>query len=622
MRRSNSTRSASQLTVLITIIVAMTTLYFTRVVLVPLALAILFAFLLAPVVRLLDRARIPRIISSVGIVVVTVAGLALLGWVVTGELVDVANQLPAYRSNIRAKIALIYTPKTRDFKKAATAIDEISKEIVAPAPASTNPNSPRGKEVTPPKDNSSSHPVPVQVEPGSGSPLESLNTLVGPVSVVGLVIVFTLFMLIRREDLRNRFIRLVGHQHLNLMTQAFDDASSKVSRYLFLQLSVNVGFGLIVGLGLYLIGVPHVLLWGLTAGLLRFLPYVGALLSGLLPILLSIAMFDGWTRPLLTIALYVAAELLISNIVEPLLYGSQVGLSSLAILVAAVFWTVLWGPVGLILSTPLTVCLAVLGRYVPNLRFLSIILGDDPVLPPESHFYQRLLASDEHEARLVLEEYLKEHRLGQLYDSVIIPALALAEQDRHRNDLDDETQKFILWSTKELVDEFGERSREIAINTTKQDEGGNYVKPPPAVYSISAVQADTIVCVPARDEADEIVGTMLMQLLERSGRRSRSVPVGPIEDLLALIEGISSPVVCISALPPLAVSHARHLYMELRKRFPTLKILIGLWGVSGDTEKIAERLRLSDGDRIVGQVEQVLVELDDDRAVVAEHAVD
>src|SRR6202171_1628101 len=269
-------------------------------------------------------------------------------------------------------------------------------------------------------------------------------------------------MLAGREDLRNRLIGLVGHGHLDLMTQALDDAGARVSRYLLLQLVINACFGAVIGLGLYFIGIPNAMLWGVVSALLRFLPYVGLPLSAVLPILLSLAIFPTWTGPVATIGLYVIVEMLVGNFLEPLIYGAHTGISSFAILFAAIFWTLIWGPIGLLLSTPLTVCLVVLGRHVPALSFLNIMLGDQPVLPPEAHYYQRLLASDQAEAKEVLEDYLKTHSLEDLYDSFLIPALALAEQARHHADLAKTPDQFICKRLKKLIVELGDKSKEPA----------------------------------------------------------------------------------------------------------------------------------------------------------------
>jgi predicted PurR-regulated permease PerM len=272
----------------------------------------------------------------------------------------------------------------------------------------------------------------------------SLGPILGPLETGVMVIVFTLFMLMKREDLRNRIIRLAGQRRLNLMTQALDDAATRLSRYLLLQFLVNACYGLLFGIGLYFIGVPHALLWGVVGALLRFVPYVGTLIGAAFPIVMALAVFPTWTQASLAFSLFVVLELVISNFVEPWLYGAHTGISSLAILVGAVFWTILWGPLGLILSTPLTVCLILLGRYVPQLGFVEVLLGDEPVLSPEEHFYQRLLAMDQDEARNIAQGYLQDNSLGSLYESVLIPALSLAEQDRHMDTLDEKRTNFIF----------------------------------------------------------------------------------------------------------------------------------------------------------------------------------
>ncbi len=461
MARTSSAKDISRILTLVVAVVVIAALYFARVMLVPLALAVLFTFVLAPLVSALERIRIPRFIAIFLVVGIAVFGVGVMGWTVGNQLIDVTNQLPSYKTNIKEKIDSIRNPKNRRLDKAADAMKELGKEITDAPPAPNEPssalkNSGNARAAQQPKA------VPVQVFQPASNPLESLNGVITPLGSAAIVVVLTIFMLAGREDLRNRLIGLVGHGHLNLMTQALDDAGSRVSRYLLLQLVINACFGAVIGLGLYFIGIPNSMLWGVVAGLLRFLPYIGSPLSAVLPILLSLAIFPTWTGPVATIGLYLIAEILVGNFLEPLIYGAHTGISSFAILFAAIFWTLIWGPIGLLLSTPLTVCLVVLGRHVPALSFLNIMLGDQPVLSPEAHYYQRLLASDQAEAKEVLEDYLKTNSLQDLYDSVLIPALALAEQDRHHDDLDEITEQFICKSTKELLDELGDKSKDPA----------------------------------------------------------------------------------------------------------------------------------------------------------------
>src|SRR5271170_1083517 len=459
---------------------------------------------------------------------------------------------------------------------------EISKDLAAHpiAPQSGSAaalKSPTARSASP------GRPVAVEVVSPLALPLESVQNVLELLCSAVIVMVFTIFMLIRREDLRNRLISLAGEGHLHLVTQTLDDASARVSKYLFFQFIVNTGYGIFIGIILHFIGVPGALLWGVLAGVLRFLPYIGPPLGGIIPLLLSLAVFHGWTQPLLTLGLFIVTELIVSNFIEPMLYGIHTGISSLAILVAAIFWTAIWGPIGLVLSTPLTVCLLVVGRHVPRLRFLQILLGDEPALTPDFRFYQRLLAMDHNEARQVLENYLEGKTLEELYDAVLIPALSLAEQDRHQNRLEDANQKFICQSTRELIDEFWEpRSEE----PTAAVDGGERGELSSAAVS-RAGQSRKVVCLPARDEADEIVAIMLAQVLETAGHQAQCIPLGTSAEMLAQVKEEKPDVVCISALPPFAIPHARSLYAKLRAQDSKLRIIVGLWNYSDDASKVS-----------------------------------
>jgi hypothetical protein len=390
-------------------------------------------------------------------------------------------------------------------------------------------------------------------------------------------------MLLKREDLRNRLIQLSGHGHLNLMTQAMDDTSHRVSRYLSLQWLVNASFGLIVFVVLHVMTLPHALLFGALAGLLRFIPYIGAPIGALLPTALSVAVFNGWTKTLLILAIFFCMEIVTANLLEPHVYGKHTGLSSLAILVAAIFWALIWGPIGLILSVPLTVCLVVVGAHVPSLQFLTVLLGDQPVMRPEAHYYQRLLANDQREASQVLETQLKGGSLEELYDTVVIPALGLAEQDRHRNELDDATVAFITQTTKDLVDEL----------SLKKD------------FTVGTGDGERIACLPVRDDADEIIGIMLGQLLERAGHSAVAIQIGSVEGMMAEVAAINPDVVCLSALPPYAISHARGIYRRVRMQQPRAKIIIGLWNYADDPVKAASEISGSEQNLICTTLAQI-----------------
>jgi predicted PurR-regulated permease PerM len=609
--RTTSAKDISRILTLVAAVVVIAALYFARVMLVPLALAVLFSFVLAPLVTALERIRIPRFLAIFLVVGISVSGIAIMGWTVGNQLIDVTNQLPSYKTNIKEKIDAIRNPKNRRLDKAADAMKELGKEIAdnPPVPTEAAPSSSKNPASGKAAAQQQPKTVPVQVFQPVSNPLESLNSVITPLGSAIIVVVLTIFMLAGREDLRNRLIGLVGHGHLNVMTQALDDAGSRVSRYLVLQLVINACFGVVIGLGLYFIGIPNSMLWGVVSGLMRFLPYVGSPLAAVLPILLSLAIFPTWTGPVATIGLYLIVEILVANFLEPLIYGAHTGISSFAILFAAIFWALIWGPIGLLLSTPLTVCLVVLGRHVPALQFLNIMLGDQPVLSPEAHYYQRLLASDQAEAKEVLDDYLKTHPLEDLYDTVLIPALALAEQDRHHDDLEEITEQFICKSTKELLDELGDKSKEPAAAEAQRAQSDLAELSAPKIRVAPPSHATKVVCIPARDEADEIVGIMLSQLLERAGYYAQAIPIGTTAEMLAQVNDATPDIVCISALPPFALLHARDLYKRVRSHVPNARIIVGLWKFSGDPIKAAARFNIVGDDKLAITLAQTILQV-------------
>jgi predicted PurR-regulated permease PerM len=605
--RSNPAKDVYHLLAVVVAVVTIAALYFARVVLIPFALAVLFTFILTPVVRLLERAHLGRAFSSLLVVVLTLGSCVGLGWAVSKQFGQVVNQLPSYKLNIKEKLASLHWSESHVLHNASETVTEISKDLAA-KPAASSSDSAQSLEATRSINNRAAtprQPVPVQVISPPSLPLESMQNILGLLARALIVVVFTIFMLIRREDLRNRLISLIGHGHIHLITQTLDEASSRVSKYLLMQFLVNIGYGIFIGMGLYFIGLPGALLWGVIVGILRFLPYVGPPLGGIMPLLLSMAVFDGWSKPLLVLGLFVITELAISNLVEPMLYGAHTGISSLAIVMAAIFWTAIWGPIGLVLSTPLTVCLLVVGRHVPQLRFLHILLGDEPPLTPESRFYQRLLAMDYEEAHEVLQKCLNEMSLEDLYENVLIPALGLAEQDRHQNLLQDENERFISQSTRELIDELWEpRNGETAPDSEKaRSEITLRAIAPNSTRSLN------ILCVPARDEADEIVGTMLAQLLQRAGHQAECLEVASSEHMLAQISERKPDIVCISALPPFAIPAVRALYGRMHGQNPKQKVIVGLWHFSGDSAKLAVRLALKEDSRAFTTLAEIVHEV-------------
>jgi predicted PurR-regulated permease PerM len=596
VRRTIKSRDASGLLSVVTAVAVIATLYFARVVFVPLALALLFSLLLTPVVAFLEKIKLPRILA-IFLVVVTLVGLmGLMAWQTSQQFGDLTNQLPTYKKTLQDKIRALKGASGQSLNQASDTVKELGKELVTATPGSPPANEARNKPAAP--GSSPSRPLAVEVVPPT-NPLGSAENVLGPLANAGVVIIFTVFMLIGREDLRNRFIRLAGGGRLNVMTQALDEATHRINRYLFLQLVVNVSYGVVIGTALHFIGIPNASLWGVSAAILRFLPYVGPPMAALVPIVLSLAVFPGWHHTLATVGIFLVLELTVANFIEPLLYGAHIGLSPLAILVAAVFWTLIWGFPGLVLSTPLTVCLVVIGSYVPGLSFLNVLLGDEPVLSPQAQYYQRLLATDQSEARQVLERYLKEKSLEDLYSSVVIPALSLAEQDRHRNELDEETQNFIYQSTREIVEELADAFPEEGAEGTAQNASDR-----PRTESETG-RVD-VLCIPARDDADDVVAMLLSQLLERQGHRAESILIGTTSEMLSQVADANPDVVCISALPPFALNHARALYTKLQTQSPDLQIVVCVWQFEGDPQKAAIRLKLATGHGFFTTLPQVL----------------
>jgi len=592
MSRGPSLSETAQLLRIVTFVVVVAGLYFGRSVFIPLALALLLSLLLSPVMTFLARLRVPRMVGIL-LVAGALGGVAFgLVWKLSAEFADLAGELPTYKATLEDKIYALSGIRDSNFSRISQALGDLETELVNESSTSLNQGHPAR---LPAPGTSPSRPLAVQVVPPSNR-IGSFESLFGSMGWAGMTIIFAVVILMGREDLRNRFIHLSSGGRLTVVTQALDEATRRIQKYLFLQSAVNALFGVIIGVGLYLIGIPDAWLWGLLAGLLRFLPYVGSPAAAFIPVLLSLAVFPGWAHAVGTMAFFFSLELILANVLEPLLYGSQLGLSTLAVLVAAVFWTLIWGFPGLILATPLTVSLVVMGRYVPSLNFFRVLLGDEPEISRSNLYYQRLLASDQNEARQVLESHLKEKSLDELYSEILIPAMGLIEQDRHRNELDDSTLSFIMQSTRELIEELSDSS---TSNETSAAES-----------KAENAQA-SIVCVPARDEADEIVGLLLSESIRRSGLRSYNLPMGPMTEMLQAIADVKPDLVCISALPPFAIEHTRNLYQRLRAKFPELNIFICLWQYAGDIEKAHRRLKIFERHPVLVTLPEVIQNVKD-----------
>jgi methylmalonyl-CoA mutase cobalamin-binding subunit len=405
-------------------------------------------------------------------------------------------------------------------------------------------------------------------------------------------------MLLKREDLRSRVIRLIGQGRISATTRAMDDAGARVTRYLFMQLVVNVIYGIPAAIGLYLIGVPNALLWGVCATVLRFIPYVGPWIGAAIPVALSLAVSPGWMMPLLTLGLFVVLELVSNNVLEPWIYGASTGVSPIALIFAAVCWTWLWGPVGLVLATPMTVCLVVMGRHIPRLSFLSVLLSDEDALTPAEDCYYRLLTVGDQDEMELVESYLKAHSLTALYDSVLIPVITAVEVDHRLELLDDGQHAHVQQSLRDIVEDLGACPPVPGI-----DAGKALAAPAPAA-------AGCVYCLPARADHDELAGMMLVQLLRQQGFEAQSAPTKlSVEQLIGLVEKAGADVVCISVVAPSTVLHARYLCLKLRALLPHQRIVVGLWGATENVTDAARRVRDSGADEVVTNLADAVLRL-------------
>jgi predicted PurR-regulated permease PerM/methylmalonyl-CoA mutase cobalamin-binding subunit len=583
------------------------TLYFARDLLIPLALAALLTFLLAPLVTRLER-WVGRIAAVLLVVTMIFSMIGMAGWVLTRQLVDLATRLPDYKVNIETKLHSFQLPSGGAFKRLSETVEELKKDFRgADAPIVSQVPGKPGTAVAVPVSAAPTLPVQV-VETSKANPLQLLQVIIspllGPLGTTGLVILLVIFMLLKREDLRSRLIRLIGQGRISATTHALDDANHRVSRYLLMQFVVNVTFGIAVAIGLFFIGVPNAILLGAFATVLRFIPYIGPWIAAAFPIILSLAVSPSWMMPLLTLGLFVLLELICSNIVEPWLYGSSTGVSSIALVVAAVFWTWLWGPIGLMLATPLTVCLVVMGRHVPQLSFLSIMLSDEEALTPAEQCYHRLLTVGLNEASELVDAYVKANSLTALYDAVLIPVITAAETDHQRGSLDNEQRDFVEQDIRDIIEDLG-TGRPAPESRLFEDKRETEHSPPPP-----QAPACRVCCLPARADRDEIAGTMLVHLLQQQGFQAQNAPAKLVAgELVKMVDEADVDAACISVVAPSTVIHARYLCAKLRAQLPNLKIVVGLWGATENIIQAAQRLRDSGASEVVTTLADALVQL-------------
>jgi predicted PurR-regulated permease PerM len=584
-------------------VVVITALYFARDIFIPLALAILLSFALQPLVMLLRRGHVGRVPSVIAAVLLAFLLIFGVGSVIGGQLAHLAANLPQYKSNITDKIHSLRgsVTETGILGRASGMLKDLSSEITKAAPLAGNQATsalavaPRGAQPQPP--------IPVEIHQPEPTTLQIIETIIGPLlqplATAGIVIVFVVFFLLQREDLRDRFIRLAGARDLQRTTHALDDAGRRLSRYLVAQSAINAGFGVVIGTGLWLIGVPNPILWGIFAMLLRFVPYIGPVIAAIFPATLAVGADPGWSMVLWTGALFLIVEPLTGQIVEPLLYSQGTGLSAVAVVVAAVFWTWLWGPVGLLLSTPLTLCLVVLGRHVDRMEFLDIILGDQPALTPEESFYQRMLASDPDEAAHQAEEFLKEKPLSAYYDEVAIKGLALAQLDVNRGMLEHERRVEIKEAVLGVIDNLSDHVQ-TPPPLKEADE-------PLDVPSLARSQggAKPVMCIAGRGSLDEGPAAMLAQLLENRGIGTRVTPSHAVSQAnMFRLDVTDVQIVCLSYLEAGGFTNARFLIRRLRRRLPSAQIIVGFWVFNEEEAKQSDALRETGADLIVTSLKQ------------------
>jgi predicted PurR-regulated permease PerM len=562
-------------------------LYFARDIFIPITLAVLLSFLLAPAVRWLRRLRMGRVVAVA--VTVLAAFLAILGFaaIVTQEVSSLAQGLPEYRQNIEAKIHSLpgAIPGSGVMNRAAAILRDLRNELTrseTKSSAQTDGHPLVGTSTVEP-----TKPLPVEIKQPDPEPLQIVQGIAGPLlqplATGGLVIVFVIMILLEREDLRDRLLRLAGRRDLQRTTAAMDDAGQRISRYLLSQLLVNATYGLSIGVGLTVIGIPNAALWAILAALLRFIPYLGIIIAACFPLALAVAVDPGWMLLLWTILLFVAIELVVGNVVEPWLYGARTGLSSVALITAAIFWTWLWGPIGLLLSTPLTVCLGVLGRHVPQLQFLDVVLGNEPVLRPEETFYQRLLASDPEEASEQAEEFSKERSLAEFFDEVAIPTLARAQADSDRDALAPRRRTTVREGVRTMLENL---SDDVPSNAAPASERSTRSE-----VGILPI----IFCVAGRNELDEAAASLLVHLLRLESRFQveEALPA----DALASDNSYRTPLkdatlVCLSLISTGSLARAHYLVRRVRRRAPRAKVVVGFWGtppreIAADEARIA-----------------------------------
>ena len=593
------------------VVVIAAALMLGRDILVPVTLAILLGFVLVPAVRGLRRLRVPRAAAVLLVVLLTFGALGAVFALIAREGAQLAADLPRYSMTMREKIESLRgaTAGRGTLTQILDMVQDLGNAIQPPADPATQEGQ-LGSE---------RRPMQVEIHPPRTGIGTTLGTYAGsvlhPLATAGLILLFTIFILIQREDLRNRAIRLVGSGDLRLTTAAIDDATARLSRYFLAQLALNIAFGIVIGVGLWWIGLPSPILFGVVAGILRFVPYIGAVLGAVLPLVLAAAVDPGWSMVLATAALFVVVEPIAGHVIEPLLYGHSTGLSPIAVILAATVWTFLWGPIGLVLSTPLTVCLVVLGRHVERLWFLDVILGDRPALDPQEIFYQRMLAGDPSEAIDQGSQFLKERALVTYYDEVVLAGLRMAQDDYARGVLERRRQAEVGRSFRTVVERLGARTRR-SRRTTSAEASAALAAIGPDRHSASVVLsredltprwrgAVPVLCVSSRGVFDETATVMLAQILGRHGLAARITSSKALREGARPTDLDAVAMVCLSYLEPISLSQIRFNVRTARREIPGVKVLVAFWG-ERDPSTLERLRRATSADLLVTQLSDAL----------------
>jgi predicted PurR-regulated permease PerM len=541
-----------------------TCLYVAWEVAVPIAAALLLAFLLTPAVLALERRRVPPTLAVIIVVVLAVSAFAAVAGVIAMQVSALANELPTYRVNIFSKIA-----EVRGLQRGSTLerLERLAQDVMGQLEQTGD---------TPPK------PLPVVVKPPSA--LWRLPSLLHALAMTGLVLILLIFMLLRREELRSRLIRLFGYDRLALTTKALDEAGERITAYLVRQAAINSSFGVAIALGLFLLDVPYALLWGVVATFLRFIPYIGTWVAAFLPALLSLAVHPGWTRPLLAIGLIAVLDIVIYMSIEPWFYGHGAGVSEVGLLVGLAFWTWLWGPIGLVLGTPMTVCVVVLAKHVEALAPVAMLVSSDTAVPPPIVFYQRLIARSVYEAERVAHGYLHAHPLEQTFDDLLLPAIVRLNRDHAQGTVDRQDRRFVL----EAIETIGRR-----LSESREAGGGaaEAAATEAAPFPANPVERPKAFGCPAQDEADELALRLLSLLLDTA--RYEIVVMSShllASEVLMAVERERPVAICFGALSADGLRQARYMVKRLRARFPELGIVVGRWGTERDTRAGRDRL--------------------------------